>query len=54
MTHESVDEPKPMRERYILVAAIDSIVIEGASVTCVTETHEKPGSSTTHGTRGRT
>jgi len=43
-----------MRERYILVAAIDSIVIEGANVTCVTEMHEKPGSSTTHGTRGLT
>ena len=43
-----------MRERYILVAAIDSTVIEGAKDTCVAETHEKLESSATHGMQSRT
>ena len=54
MTHKSVDGRKSMRERYILVAAIDSTIIEGAKDTCVAEMHKKLGSSATHGAQSRT
>jgi hypothetical protein len=44
-----MDGRKHIRERYILVAAIDSIIIEGAKATCVAETHAELGSSATLG-----
>jgi len=31
---------KPVRARYILIAAIESIVVEGAKGTCVVETYQ--------------
>ena len=39
MPYKSLRGWKPVRTPYILVAAIDSIVAEGAKGTCVIETY---------------